>query len=807
MKNAIKAPSYARWFVNLSIFLVCTLIAATGLATGDVSTAGPDDANPVVLSLVADVETASFEQPFTLTAVFLIAPGWHIYAPWPGNTGEPTRVRFSSSDPHTAFSNVEFEYPSTWDRDELELTSFGYEKTLFVRTNARIAGIPETGTAEFKVDATWLACKNRCVSGHDTAELVVRVGDTPVSATLQPAGRMPDTLGPRDAWLKSVDYDDGVWKLDFSVNGFDSVEDFVPQWIHGGVCLIDSWQTTSGDGAGRWTMKVTLKGENCLPFAGGFIKGVPAGGNETRTFRFSAFTSPSVNPWRAGSPSETGHAGSSISVPAADISPQTGKGPEPTAPLFSWYFLLLAFAGGLLLNVMPCVIPVIVPKLNHLVRTAVTCREKRERHRLLLLNALAYCAGIFVTMTGLAAVVVILRQAGHQVGWGFQFQNPLFLAIMAAVLMLMSLGMLGVFPLQMINHTESLRSLRARRRKSLIVESFMTGLLVTFLGTPCTAPLLGPAAGFAFIAGPAQIFAFFLVLAAGFSLPFLLLALFPGWSEHLKNFRVSEKGNKWSHGLAFFLLATMVWLLGVLGESFGLDSTVKVLWFLLVLSALAWFYGVRCENFEEPGTARLEKAEQDISASLEMDARTKSEAKERLRNEWHSQIRRRRLISAGLLLVILAATGMALLRFDAEASNGQSGELSSDSPVKWKKWSVAAVEDSIRRGHPVFLDVTASWCMNCKTNEKLILNRVETADLFREYGVDAFIADFSRHDPGTAVLISSMGRAGVPVYVVYPPCGGEPVVLPEILTPDIVQDALKAAGPARNCSTTQTKDR
>ena len=300
--------------------------------------------------------------------------------------------------------------------------------------------------------------------------------------------------------------------------------------LPGGECLVDNWGFERG-GAGNesWIASVRLRGTDCLPFAGGFLQATEPGSDKPENYFFGAGTNPANSPWTRATPDQA----TPDQQDAASLSAETSP-PVVEAPAFSWYFLLLAFAGGLLLNIMPCVIPVIVPKLNHLVMTAVTYKERRERYRMLLANGLAYAAGIFVLMMGLATTVVILKAAGHSVGWGFQFQEPGFLAFIISILMVMSLGMLGVFPLQVASHTDDLQDLRKKYKTRMILGSFMTGLLVTILGTPCTAPMLGPAVGFAFMGGPAQIFGFFAALALGFSLPFVLLAVFPRWTDRLK---------------------------------------------------------------------------------------------------------------------------------------------------------------------------------------------------------------------------------------------------------------------------------
>ncbi|MBW2702176.1 MAG: hypothetical protein JRF33_15265, partial [Deltaproteobacteria bacterium] len=218
-----------------------------------------------------------------------------------------------------------------------------------------------------------------------------------------------------------------------------------------------------------------------------------------------------------------------------------------------WMMLLFAFLGGLLLNVMPCVIPVVIPKMLHVVRTAQKVKDPGERRRILWSNSLAYAAGVIVTLLSLGAVVVALKQVGREVGWGFQFQNPWFLVFMVALLLVLGLGMLHVFPLQSAGHTDDLKNLRKMRRRSPLLESFLTGLLVTFLGTPCTAPMLGPALGYAFTASSGAIFLFLATVGLGLSTPFLLLGAWTGWTRILPK-KVTERYDRIMRGMAFLLL-------------------------------------------------------------------------------------------------------------------------------------------------------------------------------------------------------------------------------------------------------------
>jgi len=802
-----KARPIRNQLICVAAFVIAGLPSPVMASGGDdgaggdsgVATGTWDDRKPVVLELLSSVSQASDSEPFQVAARLRIAKGWHVYAGWPGNTGEPTIVQFTTDPELAVVGRVAFPRPATWDRDNFDLTAFGYEGELLVVATVEASAAAVGQALPVTASARWLACREKCIGGAATASISIPVASSAVasaSSAVFSSKPRPAELEARQAWLESMSYEaDGIWSLRFRAAGFKSIDDFIPQWLPGGDCMVDRWSIGPA-GPSSWNLDVRLRGSNCLPFAGGFLKATTDGGTEAGDFVIGAWSDPAKSPWiRRDAEQAVTPKVAEISDAEQTNSDAAGAAGQSEMPSFSWYFLLLAFVGGLLLNVMPCVIPVIIPKLNHLVKTAVKYEDRRERHSMLLRNGLAYTAGILSTMMAFAGLIVALKALDHQVGWGFQFQNPTFLAVMCAVLMLMSLGMLGLFPLQSAGHTDDLKGLRATRKRGVVIESFLTGLLVTFLGTPCTAPLLGPAAGFAFLAGPGQIFGFFGALGIGFALPFLLLALLPGWSAHLSNFRVSERGNKWSHGLAFFLLATMVWLIGVMGGTYGLNAVVNMLWFLLVMTAAAWIYGVRCEHFEADAAAKLDRQEQALTRDTEMDAQARLQAKNAARRTYTKAVRKNRLLAAGVLGVIVILTAWMLWDFDG-GNVGQGEADETDGPVKWNEWSQDGVDKARGAGSPVFVDATASWCMNCKTNEKLVLNRHETAELFEKYGVVPFKADFSRRDPAIAELIEAHDRVGVPVYLVYPPCEGEPLILPEILTPGMVSDAIEKVGPA-----------
>jgi thiol:disulfide interchange protein DsbD len=420
--------------------------------------------------------------------------------------------------------------------------------------------------------------------------------------------------------------------------------------------------------------------------------------------------------------------------------------------------LLLALLGGMLLNIMPCVIPVVVPKLLHVVRTAQQADDPAERRRLLWTNALAYTGGVLATLLSLAVLVLVLKHIGHRVGWGFQFQNPWFLVFMIGLLLVLGLGMLHVFPLQSSRHADDMKQLRRTRRRSPLLESFLTGLLVTFLGTPCTAPALGPALGYAFTAGDVEIVLLLAVVGLGLASPFLLIGAWTGWTRVLPR-RVTERYDRIMRGMAFLLFGTAVWLLDVLAEGYGSRAALATVWFCLALAAAAWLFGLI------------------------------SDASER----W-----RRRLLKLLPLVLAVGLFGCWVLDFSAPQA-GRPLRLQSEVGIRWQPFSEQRLAELRRAGKTVFIDFTAEWCMNCKANEELFIETEATRELIEQLDVAAVMADHTRHDPVIQTWLERYGRAGVPMYLIFPACArnDQAILLPEILTSERLHAALKKAGPSR----------
>ncbi len=705
------------------------------------------DRRPVRVQLVASVEPAAAGEEFQVGVLFDLAPGWHIYWTYPGNTGKPTQVAFRTDEGLAKVLEPRFPAPRVFDAESIEELSFGYEGTLLVPAEAFVHELPPAGVVELRAEVSWLACKTACVTGRAAPSLRL-----PLAAASRPsawaprfqetAARLPSPLPAEVGWLEALDYQGGRVHLHYHLPGLARAESLIPRWTTGGACKLVAYSVVPSVEGPGFVADVELLGPACLPQAGGLLLGARTPEEPSRPFELAALAPPAQR--IAGTPAP----------PAAPLS-----GPvEAERPW--WLLLVFAFLGGLILNVMPCVIPVVVPKLLHVVRTAQKAEEPAERRRLLWTNSLAYAAGVLATMGSLGVLVVVLKAVGHEVGWGFQFQNPWFLVFMVGLLLVLGLGMLHVFPLQSSGHTEDLKSLRQVRRSSPLLESFLTGLLVTFLGTPCTAPFLGPAMGYAFTAPSVQVVLFLVTVGLGLATPFLLLGAWTGWTRILPT-RVTESYDRVMRGMAFLLFATAAWLLGVLGEAYGQPAAQGLLWFCLALGALAWVYGLLVKP----------------------------------QDRWP-----RRLARLAPLVVLAALVGWLLLDM-RPTSEGNPGSSQTANPagLAWEPFSEARLAELRAGGKSVFIDFTAGWCMNCKANERLVIETPLIRDLVLRLGTATLKADFTRYDPIIHAWLKRYGRAGVPMYLVFPACAGDGAVrvLPEILTGGLLQEALEAAGPSR----------
>ncbi len=390
------------------------------------------------------------------------------------------------------------------------------------------------------------------------------------------------------------------------------------------------------------------------------------------------------------------------------------------------YMLLLAFLGGIILNLMPCVFPILSLKVLSIARST-----EHDRH----LHSWVYTIGIIVSFVLVAALLFALQRAGHAIGWGFQLQSPGFVIALAYLFVAMGLALSGVVQLggNLMNTGSGLAS------RGGLTGSFFTGVLAVVVASPCTAPFMGAALGFAVSQPPGIGLLIFAALGAGMAAPLLLFgysgaarALMPkpgAWMETLKQL------------LAFPLYGTAIWLFWVAGRQTGVNTMTAALAGALLLAMGLWL--------------------------------------------WHHQWWRRVLAAACLL----AAVGLGSVR-GLDADNSGTAPLAADRAV----WSEQAVAELRGAGRPVFVDVTADWCITCIANETAVLHSDAIQQAFAAHGAAYLVADWTNQDPAIAALLKQHGRSGIPLYLMYPADPrAQPQILPQILTKTLVLDALASA--------------
>ena len=393
---------------------------------------------------------------------------------------------------------------------------------------------------------------------------------------------------------------------------------------------------------------------------------------------------------------------------------------------------------------MPCVLPVISLKIFGFIQHAGDSRRK------IFGNGVAFAAGIFVWFIALALLMIGLKAAGHQITWAFQFTNPIFVVVMSAVVLVFALNLFGVYEITLSSRATS--GLLGWSAREGYAGSFFQGVFATVLATPCTAPFLGSALGFAFAASAGIILLMFLAIAAGMSAPYLLLTAQPAW------LRFVPRPGPWmvhvKQFMGFLLIATLLFLLWVLGAERGPDAVIWTGAFLLVLSIVCWMKGA----FLLPGAS----------------------------------LARRSFVLVLMLALVLGSGSYFIGKKFAATQTAVLSLTKSD----WIPFSPARLQDELAQGRSVFVDFTAAWCITCKFNEASVLETAAVKNAFKRYGIVKMKADWTNADPVITKTLKQFGRVGVPLYVLYPASAPDkPIVLPELLTQTLVLDHLQATAP------------
>jgi len=670
--------------------------------------------------LLADTKAIVPGKPFTVGLLLRMAPGWHTYWKFSGDAGLPTEMKWKLP-PGWKIGEIQWPIPlKTIDPGDIE--TYGYQDEILLMQEITPPLKLDVSSVQLAAEANWLVCEKICIPGSATLRL-----DLPVASSSEPA----------------------------NADVFARYRRLVPQNWPGPNVATASWSRVGSELRLKISSEMLAKSPPLdffpLPEQDTIVghPAVQSRNNNEIVFRIPLESAPKNLSSIAGlvvfAQQPNGEHRAAWQIARASAAVQTGSSAllsaRPAAARGIFTFLLFGFLGGMILNFMPCVLPVISLKIFGFIQQAGQSRQKIFR------SGIAFTLGIFAWFIALAVLLIALKGAGRDVTWGgFQFTNPYFVLALSVIVLVFALNLFGVFEIWLPQSVTS--SLLSTSERKDYLGSFLQGVFATVLATPCTAPFLGTALGFAFTQSAVIILAMFIAIAAGMSTPYLLLSVQPAW------LRLVPRPGPWmihvKQFMGFLLLATLLFLLYILGAQRGLDGAMWASCFLLVVSIACWMKGA----FVSP-TATGTK----------------------------------RTIVRVLMLMLVLGSGVYLIgdKFQSAKIASADSRLSGN----WQAFTPERLQAELEQGHTVFVDFTAAWCLTCKFNEANVLEAQDVKDAFQRHGIVKLKADWTNGDPAITKLLRQFGRPGVPLYVLYPANNEEPIVFPELLTKSMLLDKLE----------------
>ena len=731
----------------LALLLAIFGVAAAANARAQIAVAGdggpgPAKAQHLTAELIALGPAIAPGGTQQVGLVLTMEKHWHVYWINPGDSGEPPKIAWTLP---AGVSAGPMQFPIPQRLPLGPLMDFGYEGEVVFPVTIAATSTLKPGPLHLDAQVSWLVCAEVCVPGkaHLGIDLVVQPGaqQVPLPGALGnalslipkplPAGTQFSVTGGSHQFVLTLIDGRRETNAEFYPYPTESTANQVqpPDAI---VNAAEQKIEPQRDG-----VRLTVERSPDLATLPATLHGVLKL-SDTVAYEVNA---PVV-------PGEVAPAGTSTTAIGA---------------------ICLAFLGGILLNLMPCVFPVLFLKGLALVQSSSQSRVHLRRHGLI------YALGILFSFWSIVAVLLVLRATGGHAGWGFQLQSPVFIALLASLIFLLALSLAGQFEIGLsLTSVGSSLVDRADQDKTgagkqSYAGSFFTGVLATVVATPCTAPLMGAAIGFALTQSAAVIFAVFTALALGLAAPYMLLSWQPAWV------RVLPRPGVWMELLKQFtavpLFATAIWLAWVYGQlhaasgiASGVDQMALLLACFLLLAIAGWALG-------------------------------------RWPAKWASRIAALVLIALGLALPLSQtrdtaragtstqtnATGTYASQPASSASNATA-----NAALVWQPYSQQSLDAARAAGHPVFIDFTAAWCLSCQFNERAVLRSADVANALRAHNFVLLKADWTNGDPGITQKLASLGRAGVPTYALYPATADSaPDVLPELLTKGLVLVAIE----------------
>jgi thiol:disulfide interchange protein/DsbC/DsbD-like thiol-disulfide interchange protein len=665
-------------------------------------------------------------------------PHWHTYWKNSGDSGLPTSLEWKLP---LGLDVGEIAWPLPKKIPIGNLANYGYEDTVLLPVPVKVADNFKPGVLSSNIDiklrAAWLVCKETCIpeEGEFALSLPAKSSTAAHGAAFDAAlATVPKTIeGAHSVAPSANSLSVQASNLPAAWRG-KNLEFFPesPGIIETAAKWTQAWQ---GD---VWTAQVPLTPQRFdSPTQMPLVLAVADGG----TRQGLRVVAPVQGAWPAAAGTGAGTAGANASAntnATNNIANQQANTPatgafslKNQAPSSFWLALFGALVGGLILNLMPCVFPVLAIKALGIAQHGGSPARQRA-------SGLAYTAGVVLSFVALGALMLALRAGGEALGWGFQLQNPWVVAALAALFAFIGLNLSGLFEFGSLLPSR-VASLQARHP---VADSFLSGVLATAVASPCTAPFMGASLGFAIGLPAAQALMIFAMLGVGMALPFLLAAFVPALARALP--RPGAWMDTFKKFMAFPMYATVAWLVWVLGHLSGINGAASLLVLLVALALLIWAWGLQ-------GRARLSLGTLALACTL------------------------------GVAWWLGPSVGKMQ---DAPTSAASAPN------ERWQAWAPGKVEQLLAQGQPVFVDYTAAWCVTCQYNKQTTLGKPEILQAFESKNVQLLRADWTRRDSAITAALTALGRSGVPVYVLHAP-GKAPLVMSEILNAAELREAIQ----------------
>lgn len=630
-------------------------------------------------------------------------PHWHTYWKATGDSGLPTEIQWTLPDGWKA-GDIQWPIPKVFKLGTL--INYGYDGEVLLPVQITIpADQPLGSSASLKAEVSWLMCAEQCVPGRASLSLDIKVG--PKSVPSDAYDIFQETLKdiPSDSIPVTAKIDHSKKLIELSFPDKGALEN---------VYIFAQTADSISYGAPQEIVP-TANGFSVFLHATEFI-------NTGDTFEGLILVNDgkeSQGGWAKNFSAPLKEASLTIPVQSEQLNLSQGS------LLISAFF---AFIGGLILNLMPCVFPVLSLKIIGIVENRGT--------KNLLPHGFGFLAGILLTMLVLSSLLIAVKSTGAMIGWGFQLQSPFFVCALAALFIVLSVNLLGFFE---FSFTPRISGTAAAKKRSPFLESFLTGVLAVFVASPCTAPFMGAALGYALSASYIETLFIFLALGLGMALPWFLLTVFPWltrWLPKPGQWMITFK--KW---MALPMGLTALWLIWVLSQQISILAFACICTGLLLCCAALYFYG----KFQ---FGKL--SSKSVAAVL------------------------------GAATLFLVGGGLTLSAISPVQEIYQGAD----------RWSPQKVDDAVKHGKRVFVDFTASWCLTCQANKLAVLRASEVQKAFKDNDFVVLEADWTNYDERITKVLEHFGRSGVPLYVIYEP-DGSTEILPELLTQEIVLKAIK----------------